>query len=830
MRVGRALTIAVVLALGAFGLARPESVLVGGLAWLAFLMFALSGLGWFVARLARADDPDFGLRAVWGIAGYLATAGVLVMLDLCGRTAILGLVALGAATFAWREWTTPRPLSVAFRDAVAYVRAHPVVAYFAIAVALAAAVHVLGAVARLDRNPWDDDIAYTPFTKRLLDVGDMIEPFSFRRLAAYGGQTALHALAGARGTLANVHLIDQGLCFGLVMLLVVGYARELGRVGGLWLGLLGLVLVMLPDISLNTASYWSGAAVCLGMYRTVVRERLALAAVIGGAACTLRPTYMPVVVLFFALVLGFHMRLLAREAGWRDAWRRDRVAWARVFGIALAMLVPWCIAALRSSGTFLFPLVPGTWNRGLALAPSGWSWVDELSLLLRSCIASEPLVIAVIVVPLLAFVVDPRPRRPLVAWFVASVLGFGLLVHGFPAADTTSMWRYAFGYALPLFAVFVLEVDASAVELPVIGRWLLLAAILVQLATSRAGLVKAYAKSFRDVSEAAVIGGRGDPNARVERRRYEAMQAAVPAGARLVVMLDDPAFLDYSRNPIANLDTPGFASPWPQLPSFTSADALRGYLLDQGLRYVAFVRPERSRYFFRREFWVWRIFNDTEFFQAMSAYLIDASDSFVQLATSQTLLYDHDGLVVLDLGTVHSPAPVLDPTDEPVRRDAFVRALAATEHLEKEWSLSTRRDLAFEDGFSDLTFAPGDAAVHWYDYVVRDPEPTHGTPVRWMGRRAHLRVRGEQRMHLVLRGEVNLDLVFSRPRLDVSIDGELIASVPVDDTGKFSVDTDVAGPGAWADLYVVFDTIGEPSADVRELRAARLEEVTWQPR
>jgi hypothetical protein len=327
-----------------------------------------------------------------------------------------------------------------------------------------------------------------------------------------------------------------------------------------------------------------------------------------------------------------------------------------------------------------------------------------------------------------------------------------------------------------------------------------------------------------------VIDGHGDPNARAERRRYVAMQAAIPAGARVLVVLDDPAFLEFRRNDIVNIDTPGFASPGTQLPAFTSAVALRDYLLGEGLRYVAYVRSDRSRYFFRREFWVWRVFNDIEFFQAMSAYMIDIIDSLGELATTQTVLYDRDGLVVLDLGTTHGRSPALDPKEEPQRRAAFVHALAMREHFEREWALTTRHDLVFEDGMSGLTFAQGDADARWYDYVAHEPEPTHGTPVRWLGRRAHFRVKADREMHLVMRGKVNTDLVYSHPRLDVALEGELISSVEVADDGRFAIDVAVPPQSGWADLYIVFDTIGDPAADVRDLRVARLEEVTWQPR
>jgi len=149
------------------------------------------------------------------------------------------------------------------------------------------------------QHPWDDDVAYTPLVKRLLDIGNLVEPFSFRRLGAYGGQTVLEALAGARGTLANVHLIDKGLCLGLALLAITGYARE-RRTRPLWLALIVLLVLLLPDTAINTASYWSGAALFLALYRCVVREHWALAGLVGAAACTLRQNFMVVAVVFHA--------------------------------------------------------------------------------------------------------------------------------------------------------------------------------------------------------------------------------------------------------------------------------------------------------------------------------------------------------------------------------------------------------------------------------------------------------------------------------------------------------------------------------------------------
>jgi hypothetical protein len=828
----RCAAIAAIAGLAVLSLAMPSSLFTGAIAWLVVLCFVLSGWGWLVVRVTRVEDPDFGLRAVWGAAGYLAIAGPLVMLGVCSRPVVLALVAVGFVGFAWRELVAPMPLWTHIRDAGRFGRAQPLVTFLVVALGAVAVLHVLGGIAQLSRNAWDDDIAYTPLLGRLLQIGDMVEPFSFRRLGAYGGQIALQGLVGARGTLANVHLFDQSLCFALVVLLVTGYARAL-KASAFTLALCALLVLLVPDISINTGSYWSGVAVFLALYRTVVRSEtsprahLAIAALVAAAACTLRQNYIPAAVVFLVLVLASRVQRAGR-AEWKHWWPAILVA--------IAALLPWCIAAFISSRTFLFPFMQGTWNHGLTLAPTGWSWVDELSFFISCCLDTQPLAIIPLLFPLLACTVDDRRGRPLTALFLASIAGFLLMVHSFQGSDTFSLWRYAFGYAFALTLVFVLEVggasDVRPVRLAPLGRWILLAAILIQLAMLRGDVVKRYAGILTDLREAITLDRHGDPQARAEQRRYAAMQAAIPAGARVAVMVDDAVFLDYARNDIANLDTPGYASPGTQMPSFTGADAMRAYFLSEGLRYLAYVRPERSRYFYRREFWLWRIFHDNELFQVMSAYVLDTIDTFEQLRTSSKVLYDADGLVVLDLDKPHGPPPRLDPAGEPKRRDAFVHALADREHLHTAWSLTSRYDLIFADGFSGFTLLESDVEPRWYELLYTNPDPQVGIPTRWMTWRAHMRVRGERDMHLLMRGKVNLNALYSRPRIDVSLDGELLTSVTVDEHGDFTID--LAVPKAklvrWSDLYLTFSTVGQPERDARNVRVARLVDVVWEPR
>ncbi|MBL0220209.1 MAG: hypothetical protein IPQ07_40855 [Myxococcales bacterium] len=834
-RLLRLATIAAAIGLGARGLADPSSVLAGGIAWLGFLLFVVSGWGYLVVKIARVEDPDLGMRALWGLAGYLAVSGPLLAAGVLSRPVILAMIGLGALAAAWREWTTDEPLWQRVLDGVAALRQRPGASLFVVLILGVVVLQITGAIATLDRNPWDDDIAYTPLVKRLLDAGNLIEPFSFRRLGAYGGQTLLDALAGARGSLASVHLIDKGLCYAIALLLLAGYARTL-RTQPLWTAVVALVVVLMPDTAINTASYWSGVAVFVGLYRCVVDERWALAGLVGAAACTLRQNYIEIAVVFLGLALGARLLRAARASSWRAGWIAERKAWLWCAGIAALVLVPYWIAAYRSNGTFLFPFLEGTWNPSVSLRATAPTWTDELQFGVWCLIETHPIVVIPSVFAVMVFATDARPTRPITALLVASTLGLVLMVHSFVGSDTNHLWRYAFAAALTLLAVFSLEIgaDESNTRLVPLGRWVLLASLLLQLAVQREALPKRFATLFGNLREARVLERSGDPSAQAQQRRYTALQAAIPAGESVAVMLDDPQYLDFARNRIFNLDTPGYASPRPGMPSFAGPDAVRAYLRGQGIRYVAFVRSDRSRYFYRRPFWIWRIFNDAEIFQTMSAYAIDAIETFAALSTKVTVLHEEDGLVVLDLGA-EVPTVAAPSGSEAVRRAAFVRALADREGLHDAWSLNNRADLLFDDGFTGLAFLDGSADDPvWYD-VLHPPAtaPTRGVAARWLYRRAHLRVHGERDMRLALRGKINVGVAYTRPRLDVMLDGELLATVIADPTGAFAITADVAAAqlaGGWHDVYLVFDSIAEPQKEVRELRAARIESVEWEPR
>ena len=658
--VARLAAIALPLAGAAIGLAAPGSVLWGGLAWLGFLLAVLAGWGHLLERAARTE-VDLGLRVAWGTAALLAVAGAMVTLGVCDQRGLAGLVVVGVLGHAWRELTTPRPSLVDLAAEARALARDPHVAALYAALAALLLVNLVGAVVEQRGNVYDDDVAYTPFVKRLLDIGDLDEPFSFRRISAFGGQTVLSALGAVRGTLGNLYLIDRGLFQLVTVLLLVGMIRRQGvdRFVG---ALVVLVLLLLPEGAINTASYWSGAAMFLALYRTVAhvdvapRTTFALAGLIAGATCSLRQNYLPVALGFVGLALLFRL-----ERPLRASLRRDRAAWlGAVLGGAIG-LVPWLLASWRANHTFLYPFQLGTFNPSIQMTPTVWTGWQELQFFLEVVLEPDPIRVALPLVPILLLMRDRRPGRPLTALTVASVVGFLLLVHTFALSDARNLWRYAFAFVCALTALLALESsradDGAApprVGVPAIGRFWIIACLLAQLASTGKSTARRYARIGDDLAAAA----------RTQRRpAYEVaapdlhrrLQAAAPAGARLAVLLDEPAYLDYARNRIFNLDVPGYASLEPGLPYFQGAEPVAAYFRDHHIRYLAFVRGDQSRYFFRREFWVARLMFDTELWRIMGAYVVDTLDTFTELAGRYRVLFDEGGLVMLDLEERSAP-------------------------------------------------------------------------------------------------------------------------------------------------------------------------------
>jgi hypothetical protein len=818
----------------ALGLLAPHG-LTGSAGWSLAVGGVLWGFGATVSRAARFP-LGLGERLLVGAVVWLFAAGVLLAAGLASRGPLMGIAAIGFA-LALRELVRYGRSP----DAAAPSRRADLVTTVVLGGLLLAylALNLLGAVTSRG-NPFDDHVGYLAFVKRMLDRGDLIEPFSFRRISAYGGQTALHALAALRGDVESGDLLDRGIFQGIAVLLVIDLARKRQlHVGAT--AVIVVFLLFLSDLSINSASTWTGLAGFLGAYSLAsdddrpARASLVLTFLACAATCTLRQNYLLPAGLFAALLLVFHLRERARASSWRIAWAELRTTAALCIAAAAALLLPYAIAVWRSNATFLYPLLLGTANPAAPLRPSGATGFDELASLFTVSLDSEPIRVWWVLAPFMVLARDTRAGRPWPAFLIASVIGFGFMIHSFALSDTPTLWRYGWGYLTALAIVFVIE---AAGKLPFVDRgdlpepplrlpgvavcfvWL---AVFTQLVQSRSTPEKRIAQLTEDIKAARELGT-GKP---ADAQLYRDLQATISEHGRVAVLLDDAYLLDYRRNDIVNLDLPGFAAPGTGLPSFLGAARWRGYLAAQGIRYVAFVEGEHSTYLFRRRAWLPRIFTDTELFRFMGTHMIDALDTLGELARTSRVLFHRGGIYVIDLGDQSVPAgPDLDPP-EPVRQDRYVRQLSETELHNAAWQLTSRSDVSFQidgNGPSAVQLDLPDPIDPVADAVFgKLPAPA---PHRWLSDRTHLRVYGHGRQQLHLKLRVDTTRLATVPTARLTLDGQELGRATAAPDGTIAFTSAVSCAG-WCDVYLVFSTVAEYWAPAEALRAIKLLELDW---
>ena len=540
--------------------------------------------------------------AVGGLLCFLGLARAPVLVAwICGGVALLAQALL----FGRRATAAHRRMS--FRHEP---RRSGWELLLAVAIAAATAFIYLGAAGHTFPNPSDDWPAYLPLVRKLLQTGTLIEPFSVRRMAAYGGQTLLQALTLVVAKDSQIQIFDGGICLVLTVGLIFGFAREARNVSWTLLLLTASAVLMLPDGRANSASEMSGVVGFVTLWRTatlVDRRRMRgpraalLVALPAAAVATLRQNYLlTVAIVVVALLLrdGVEGRT---EAPSGESARRSAPLF--LAGRALFWRLP---APLGAAGVALEShlsvsdhpreLSPGVWRdlrphdlgspaQGLLLRHVSRRAYSRAAA--RSDRAAggrgggEPARFAG------ALAGDDGGVR-------VSLLEPSQLRQLHPRALSSSRTSSALVIVAGLAAAEGGDGDAggavarSGRGLTAVG--LVATALALQIYGTHEAAVKGLNAALDrihsvDPPPPAVVG-----TPEIERR----MQAAVPPKARLLVMIDRPYLLDFARNPIEILDQPGAASPAPGIPLVEGAEKVALYLQAHGIRYVGFVRPDKA--------------------------------------------------------------------------------------------------------------------------------------------------------------------------------------------------------------------------------------------
>jgi hypothetical protein len=643
-------------------------------AWGLAVLASCAGWGTLIGRRCWPNQRiGISLRAVWGASFFAAVGGLAAMVGGVSRFLILGWLLAGAGLLAHAAIVGRLDLA---REARARLRATRMNLPFAsvlVFVAAAVVVHYVGGASDVSSNPYDDDIAYYPFAKQLLASGTLIDPFSFRRMSTLGGQALFHAALLVRVQVAHLNVFDRGMCFILAVGLLASHRSVSQRKPPALARVLSVVfLVVLPNTSINSASYYSGLAFFLGFYQTLERlpvdlsaslngtslratsRRLLPLALVGAALCTFRQNYQATVGV--VLVLSYALAALRlRKTGVRAVLVEGTVCLALV-GL---LVLPWLVLLYRSSETFLFPIMQGTFRSGVSVQSKSMGMMRFIRFFTDVWLHPDPILTLPIFVLVGLFVRETSPRRPLAAQWLGAFVGIVLLSHAFSLADAGNLGRYDYGFVAASALLTWQTVATRASEGFRSNRFASAAPVaLLVFALAAPSLdpqqaertKKMISTLLRDTSEQlrrSVPEQTEPPIAAV----YARLQAVVPSGARLLIMLDEPYRLDYRRNEIWNLDLPGSASPKPEMPCFQGAEPFAAYLIKLGIRHVAFVQEQRSLHLYGRGLWFDRVWSADEIWRVYAPYVVDVIDNLTALSRTRAHLFDEAGMIVLDLET-----------------------------------------------------------------------------------------------------------------------------------------------------------------------------------
>ena len=584
-------------------------VIFQSLLWSLLVLGALFGWGALVGRGCRRRAglelgafEEFGL----GIVVFVAVTGAATAVGIASSIFMDVFVALGVGLFAWlRLWKL-----------VAKSRAE--LESWAIPGALAGLsliviwIGALGSIWGQSYTNNCDDPWYLYLARRLIDNGNLLEPYSIRRLTTLGGMSAIQSLFLVHLQPYAIRYCDNFL--GVILVTLGLCVRRNGRFSAWGLPACFVLLVAFPVIGVNASPIVLPVGLMLLSCRLAIRLRteattgpqlVAVGALLGSVlatAATLRLQYGPpmAVVALVAIVWPPFTTDVLRRAG------------AAILG-ARAVLAPWMWASWLAVRSPLFPLFPGNLNAAWPVGGTLHSSPTLTAALTRTWHALVvgpwiPAWILVIVASwLLLRIVDVSElqRRWAMRSLIAATVGTVLFVlylrvswwgiNHWLLGTFTRYWAPA-GLAvvlLPLCLLLLFGVEARVALAAMSTITLMLVLLLNSFGFFQ---IKSDLRSeyqfftFPDPGrELAVWPSPATTNDSSELARQ------IPDGSKVLVATDDPEqFLGWGFI-VATLDIPGAVSPdGGSLPYFQGSAAKVSWLRSHGIDDLVMIDPTQS--------------------------------------------------------------------------------------------------------------------------------------------------------------------------------------------------------------------------------------------
>jgi hypothetical protein len=638
--------------------------LLQNLLWGLLVFQSFAALGRFMAHALKSDRKrEVALPAGWGMAGMTVLGGWLNLLGLAKPVVLIPLVLCVVVVDLWRDWRSALGLghteSSLSPDSLRK-RSRELV--WVLPLAFIVGIKYVASLGTAFNTP-DDQPAYLLQLSRMLQTGSIgVDPFSVRQFMSLNGQTFLLGLLCSVAPPSYIFLLDPGICWLMLAGLTFSIVR-LDLKGCLRDSCLATALVLLVKVPfINATGYLCATVLFLTLIRTAYREwgaggerrngALFLLAMTTAGLFALKTTYIYFAGLFLAVWFGLRLLHGGRLAVVREI--------ALVGLIVPVLLLPWMQQQYRSAGTPLYPLLgKGTQATGPGMGPFSDSLVTKAkaTIYFLSQGPNVAPIVALIVLAFNPFKDDPARWRVLLASLLSA--STGSLILSFQLASN-AIERYTQSI---LFAALIPAGLAGFFSPRPSRLSMVLALCLALFVGSRWDNLHSSLATFLDFFRAGRPGFlyKEENSARVQKA-----QASIPLGKTTLVWIQDAFLLDFSRNPILNLDQMGMAGPPPglpitsdpagladylmqktyQLPRPASADKLLQYFRNNGVEFLMFQRGEKTAWYHCSES---EIHKKPYWNRLISTLSLLGYKELVSLRERTRTVYDDGDFVVLDL-------------------------------------------------------------------------------------------------------------------------------------------------------------------------------------
>jgi hypothetical protein len=627
------------------------------------IIVSFAGWGWLVVRVLRIRfATGFGSNSVAGLALTSPVGGVLNWFGLISPGIVRAYVLVGILLAAFSAALNASYLRDSIASAWAYFRPRKLMAFGLLLLVSITISKFATVVAPGMFHLQDDHHAYFVFPAKMLQTGQLgTDPFSERRIiSSLGDKYFLDTFVMSfTGRFGNMRLMDEGIGYVILLLLLAEMMHRRGIPGHWAMMVLFAACIYTAPVSNITAIYL-GVVVLVMLFDLLDRiaaqpalNSAALMAILIAGLCSLKTTFVPTAGIFFLSFFSYQLFRLPDKG--------KTVARA---GFCLMLIVillsPWMLYSYRASGTFFYPLFGKGYHGsvyGIYLLPTSHMGFRNFVAFLDGLSDTVGAVLAIQVLMVLR-----RNGDRLIDFIVIINLLIDSVIIGIGIGGVQT-YRYSF-FILFAIALFLLvkemEVFAqrsSSGEPSALGDSF--AAVLVLgmlLGTGFQDLLEEQ-RSWRLAALGFSLSGQ-DINTPAEVSAYRDLQLAVPPQQKILVRMDKNFLFDFRRNPIYVNDLPGGASLPPGIPIFKGPEALADYLVQHGIRYLAYSYGDEAT--FSRELFSGRLEAPAHLWIRRGANIwirrgaeiaFDFQDNVVALGKSRKRLYDNGSMFVLDLET-----------------------------------------------------------------------------------------------------------------------------------------------------------------------------------